>query len=406
MKRLLMATTALCFGAGTAAAQDMGMMDGPSLALSGSAEMGVAGSKDDEARFHTDIDVTFKATGTMNSGVTWSAAVDLDEGGSGAPAHDDVDDDGGVTISISQPEGFGTLTMGDVDGGYDWAIAGAREVGPGSIRDDHEHDGSSGTHGLDGEHDGQILQYNRAIGSGFSLAASLEIDDDKDGEPDTDTDDPIIGIGGKYEMGMGAGNLTLGLGYQMGSFDHGIREGNTAKDGKGAFAWAESNTLDATAIGGSVSLDFTNEGDGVKMIATVEMGDGDGSNTTGTGNAAVTETADAESTHIGLGLGYTVGAISLGLNVGSVVREYTVDENSRTTTDELFMLERTAEGVGFSAAYDLGGGAALQFGVGSSETEYNYTYGDGDNDRSGGGEDGHDYSSDTNKWSLGVAFSF
>ncbi len=62
------------------------MLPGAALAqgvtLSGYAEMGVEGGKDDkgvkkDAQFFQDIDVTFTATGETDTGVTWKAAVDL-----------------------------------------------------------------------------------------------------------------------------------------------------------------------------------------------------------------------------------------------------------------------------------------------------------------------------------------
>jgi len=407
MKRLLLATTALGLGAGTAAAMDMndGMGMAPSLALSGFAEMGVAGSKDDDARLHTDIDVTFKATGTMDSGVTWSADVDLDEvrnedNGSKDHATANDDEDGGVTVSIGQPEGFGALTMGDTAGAIAWAVSDARGAGPGSIRDNHEHGGSSGNDGLDAKHDNQVLRWDRVIGSGFSLAASVEIDDDGDGTPGTETHDPILGVGGRFSMGMGVGTLGLGAGFQMGTFDHTFANFDTEMDPH----W--KGEVEATAVGGSVSVDFGNGSDGVKVIADGGLMEADGSHTMGTGNAATTRTVDVEAMHLGIGLGYTVGAISLGVNMGTMVTESTHDPNiAATSGNDASGLETTVNGIGFSAAYSLGGGAELQFGVGSSETEHDWSY-QNNAVASGGGEGGHDSSSDTNSWSLGLKFAF
>jgi len=464
MRRLLLATTALGMGAGVAMAMEESVSDGmdmshgmgmdmmddmgmaPTLALSGNAEMGVVGNKDDEARFHTDMDVTFTASGTMDSGVTWSAAIDLDEIQddtnmvAGPPAQTvdaatgDDDDDGGVTIKISQPEGFGTLTMGDAPGGIAWAVSDARGAGPGSIRDNHEL-GGDGNDGLDARHDNQILLWDRAIGSGFSLAASVEIDDDRDGKPDTATFDPILGVGGRFSMGMGVGTLGLGAGFQMGSFAHTFTQGLTgqqradnvkaasegrklmtgtdlwyvpgvsAKDGGKAIP-KKGREVDATAFGGSVSLDFGHGGDGIKMIADggIMEADGDG---TPAGGGAVTETFDMEAMHVGIGLGYTVGAISLGVNAGTKVTEESHDSSPAAANAGLVKRETTVNGFGFSAAYDLGGGAAIQFGAGSHETEHDWTFQGTDAAvRSGGGLKGYDQSSDTNSWSLGVKFSF
>ena len=390
MKRVLMATTALCLGAGTAAAD---------VALSGSAEMGVAGSKDDSARFHTDIDVTFTMSGTTDAGVSFGAAIDIDEGGVDAPAVADDDDDGGIAVFMSRPESFGTITMGDTAGAIAWAVSDARGAGPGSIRDNHEHGGSSGNDGLDARHDNQILRWDRAIGSGFSLAASVELDDDTGGTPTSDTHDPILGVGGTYSMAMGVGTLGLGGGFQMGSFAHEIKDGNTGDDR--VTLW--DHEVEATAVGGSVSLDFGSGGDGFRVVADGGLMEADGSVSDDDG---VAEVADVEAMHIGVGVGYTVGAISLGVNVGTKTTESTYDvrgDNNAT------VIEETVEGIGFTAQYDLGGGAKLQFGVGSSETETDYAYGSAVDltvpaNRTRANV--HDSSSDANSWSLGVAFSF
>ena len=398
MKRVLLASTALGLGAGMAAAQDMGMMDGPALALSGSAEMGVAGSKDDSVRFHTDIDITFKATGTMDSGVTWSADVDLDEGGSGAAAHANDDDDGGVTIAISQPDGFGTLTMGDTDGGYDWAMT---ELPGGGLRDEVEHAAHSGNGGLDGDYDGQVLRYDRAIAAGFSFGASVELDDDTGGTEGSDVGDPIIGLGGKYEMGMGAGTLSLGGGYQTGGYRYSSDDELTP-----IFQDFETTAeINADVFGGSAKMDFGGDAGGIAVTLNASMGEIDASHST-TGANANTETLDGEFTHGGAGLEYTVGAVSLAVNVGSLTEELTYDPSGDDSGDRLIG-DATTTGVGFGASYDLGGGAALKFGIGNSETEFDYTReADGTNPANTSDSVTEDSNTDAYKWSLGVAFSF
>ena len=410
MKRVLMATTALCMGAGTAAAD---------VALSGSAEMGVAASKDSSVRFHTDIDVTFTLSGETDAGVTFGSAIDIDEasdedgGKDHATQHDD--EHGGIAVFMSDPDGFGTLTLGDTDGAYDWAMV---EVGSGGLRDDSEHGAWNGNGGLDGKHDGQILRWNRDIAAGFAFGASVELHDHRDG---AGSHDPILGAGGTYSMPMGAGTVALGGGFQMGSFDHSIADGITnaqramAAPPKGAQLWGRAagvttghdGELEGAIAGGSARMDFGGAGGGLSVTLNASMMEADGSNTVGTGATAVTTTADVEQTHLGLGLGYKIGDVSLGVNVGSMVTESTVDPNtSAASGTDRVMIEETVNGVGFDVAYDLGGGATLKFGVGSSETEHDYTYQVANDVRSGSTAAGHDHSTDTNKWSLGVAFAF
>ena len=411
MKRVLLATTALCMGAGTAVAD---------VALSGDAEMGIAASKDNSVRFHTDVNVKFTLSGETDAGVAFGSAVELAESGDGSPAVDDDDNHGGIAVFMSDPDGFGTLTLGDTDGGYDWAMD---EIGSGGLRDDSEHGAYNGNGGLDGKHDGQILLWNRTIGSGFSMAASVELDDHADNAP---SNDPIIGVGGKFSMPMGGGTVALGGGVQMGSYDHIIESGLTAEqraDGddkpviwgiaKTDTAAAKGREVEGTIVGGSAVMDFGGEMGGLSVTLNASVLEADGSHTEGTGNAATTMTADVEQTHLGVGFGYTVGAITLGLNVGSMATESRVDPNNAVNeaASTHYMIDETVTGVGLDVAYDLGGGAKLKFGVGSSETEYDYTYAH-DRDASaassttGANRNGHDYSSDANKWSLGVAFSF
>ena len=442
MRKVLLATTALGLGAGAAFAQDPMMDMAPSITLSGDAEMGVVGSKDDSVRFHTDVNVKFTMTGTTDAGVEFGTNVDLNDiedpgatstNGSNDTTNDD-DNHGGIAIHMSDPDGFGTLTMGDTDGAYDWAMT---EIGSGGIRDDSEHGAYNGNSGLDGKHDGQILRWDRAIGSGFSMAASVELNDDLGGKPGGDTMDPILGLGGTFAMPMGAGTVTLGGGYQMGSFDHTIRKGGdnpatpaneaeviwgsdkaTVVGNVGTAAGADvvkgrtvaGYEVDGTIVGGSAKMDFGGDQGGLSVALNASVMEADGRNVTGTGARAITRTADVESTHLGLGIGYTVGAISLGINVGTKNTESTVDPNNQANavTDPHYTVDETVNGIGFDVAYDLGGGAALKFGVGSHETESDYTYrGITDAETlSGGGEDGHDRSVDSSKWSLGVAFKF
>jgi len=395
MKRLLMATTALCLGAGTAAAD---------VALSGSAEMGVAGSKDDSARFHTDVNVKFGLSGTTDGGITFGSAIELAESGDGSPAVDDDDEHGGISVFMKGP--FGNVEMGDTDGAYDWALAEIVGVGGGAIRDDHEHGAYDGNGGLDGKHDGQILRYDIAIGSGFEFGASVELSDDKDGQPGGNTHDPIFGAGGRYSMPMNFGNLALGGGFQMGSFDHEIKDGADAAIWGGDAIAGHDGEVEGAIFGGSAKLDVggADAGGSWHVIANGSLMEADGNVAHGPAAARVTSTADVEATYLGIGLGYAVGDLSMGVNFANKVTESTVDDN-RAANDST-VIETTVNGVGFTAAYALGGGAEIQFGVGSSETENDYTYHGRDPALSGSGEGGHDSSSDTNKWSLGVAFSF
>lgn len=237
MKKVLLATTALAMTAGVASAE---------VTLSGYAEMGIVGGKNaPEAQFHQDIEVTFGMSLETSNGLTFGASIDLDETDVAAG------DDSGTTVYMSGA--FGTLTMGDTDGAFDWAMT---DVGMGtSITDDHtSHVGYSGNSGLDGSQDGQVLRYEYAFGK-VGVAASAELDD-------TGSDD-VFGLGATYDADV----VKVGLGYQ----DNG------------------TNSIMGLSVSGEVS--------GVKYA--VNYSD-----------------LDANGTHMGLGVGYTTGALMLHANYG------------------------------------------------------------------------------------------
>jgi outer membrane protein OmpU len=257
MKKVLFATTALVASAGIASAQG--------VSLSGSAEMGIIGGDGFETQFHTDIDVTFTMSGETDNGLTFGANVDLDESdGSGvsvsSPAFGNRTQ-GGESIFLSG--NFGTITMGDTDGAFDWAL---QEVGIGSaIADDHTtHAGFSGNGGLDGTYDGQIARYNYSFGD-FAFAVSAELDD-------TGVGDPVIGVGGKYSGDLGGVKLGVGLGYQT----------TTAQD----------------IVGVSLDARMSN---GLRGIVNYDSRSG---------------TAAAYDTHIAFGLGYSMDALTVSMNYG------------------------------------------------------------------------------------------
>ena len=98
------------------------------VTLSGFAEAGISDDGSGDAQFHQDVDVTFKMESMTDAGLTFGTAVDLDED-AGSVGSDDF----GVAAYIKGP--FGNVTLGDTDGGFDWAMA---EVGgAGAIADNY-----------------------------------------------------------------------------------------------------------------------------------------------------------------------------------------------------------------------------------------------------------------------------
>ena len=395
MKKVLFATTALVATAGIAAAQD----DAPAVgvAVTGFAEIGVFdGGDDSELQFHTDIDATFTMTGSTDTGLTFGASIDLDEsdtddtldvavneqdddegageGGGltidpievgGSPAFDNSLQ-GGEEIFISGP--FGTLTMGDTDGAYDWALQEA--IIGSALTDNHEHAGYSGNSGLDGTYDGQIARYQRTLG-GFGVAVSAEIDDEGVG-------DPVLGIGANYSTQFGSfrGNpigIGFGLGYQrIDAFDP-IGDAEDALDDLlDDDDDGDDDEQDVREVYGiSADLDL---GGGLRAIVNYSEGDdGDGD----------------DFDHYGIAVGYTVDALTVAANYGrrnnpAVAQVDDAGEAVLDAVGEAVFDDADADGYGVVVNYDLGGGAQAQFGYGHSES--------GDEDDS--------------TYSLGIAMSF
>lgn len=376
MKKVLFATTALVATAGVAAAD---------VTLSGSAEMGIyggdtftaatpllgTGAADGRAasaasasaintQFHQDIEVTFGLSGQTDNGLTFGASIQLDEA-----AWTDSSDDGGTSVFISGA--FGTLTMGDTDGGFDW---GMYEVptGSGSINDaETSHAGWNGFAGLDGTHDGQVLRYDYTMG-GFGIAVSYEIDDAA-----TATSDDNIGIGLRYVLQTGGATVSFGAGYQTGAdtVTDALAAGALLPGGGGFNAAADSivTVSDVDVIGVSVNAAFNN---GLSVGAAWSNMDGTATATTiVNGGAPATVVSSIDTTHWAIGAAYTMDALTVGVNYGEYDRVGTAADTS---------------GFGISAGYDLGGGASILAGYSHS-------------DRAG-------TALDTDLWSLGLSMSF
>ena len=302
MKKVLFASTALVAFSGAAVAD---------VALSGRAEMGIFDSDAlDGVQFFTDIDVTFTMSGETDSGLTFGASVDLDEGGDASiaggvavnnEATNNNADDGGATIFISGS--FGTVTMGDTDGALDWALTEAGNVGnPGSIADDEtSHAGYVGSY-LDGAADGQILRWDYSFGD---VGVAVSIDDDNG------AGEVGYAVGLRYNLDLGGTTVALGIGHQE------------------AASLVAGPTANATGV--SATANFAGG-----FSAGIVYADWDDDNPAAVG----------PDNNIGLGLGYTTGAFSIHANYGEVEFDDGTD----------------VDGFGVAAAYDLGGGAVVQFG--------------------------------------------
>lgn len=249
MKKVLFTSTAIVAFAGAAAAD---------VAITGSAEMGIVGGSGVDTEFFQDIDVNFKMSGETDNGLSFGAAVDLDEAGANLG---EEDDDNGFAIFISGD--FGTVTMGDTDGALDWSIVEGGNAGnPGSIADEEtSYTGYAGSY-LDGSGDGQIVRYDNSIGD-FSFAVSIEQDD-------TSGDNRGLTNGGNGDMGYAVavkgsfGDISWGLGYQ--------KAAGADTDVIGAGVSYSANGLSAALSGwtgdaAGVDIDHINIGFGYSMDA-------------------------------------------------------------------------------------------------------------------------------------------
>jgi outer membrane protein OmpU len=298
MKNILFATTALVATAGIASAD---------LAISGSAEIGMSDTSTAGQgwQFHNDIDVTFSMSGETDGGMAFGATIDLDE-------VTNAGDDNGIPQGANDSSafisgGFGTVTMGDTDGAFDWAMIETNVVG-GSIADDETaHSGFTGNAGLDGSEDGQVLRWNYSMGA-IGIAASLE----QDGNNGANTNDDATGFGLTYTLDAGGASITLGAGMQ-----------------------------DASA-----TSDIT----GFSVRAAMENG-----LTIAANMSDQTTSATTSVDRVGVGLGYTMDALSVGINWGEA------------TTSTTGAADAVADGMGLAVNYDLGSGASARFGYGSGK---------------------------------------
>jgi len=140
MKRTLLASTALCLGAGMAVAMDkgathtmsdgmgmshgMGMSDGmmmeaaPAVTLGGDGRMGVISDADDNLKFSSRIRIKVTAAKELDNGLSAGGEVRTDQDGTGGKAG---------LIYLSGP--FGKLSMGDVASGAKAAVGHVASVG-------------------------------------------------------------------------------------------------------------------------------------------------------------------------------------------------------------------------------------------------------------------------------------
>ncbi len=310
MKKVLFATTALVAFAGAAAAE---------VSLSGSAEMGINGGDNIETQFWQDFDVTFKLSGTSDSGLEFGAefsAVDVSKGKLGNEFGN-----GGGFVYIKGS--FGNLTMGDTDSAIDWALQEANIGDPGSIADNAtSHAGYNGSYGDFCAfitwcfNDNQVLRYDNSFGP-FAFAISYAqgaITSGAGGFLLPGDPNGSLSVGARYSMDMGGTKVKFGLGY----INHDTGTG----------------TPDLNIWGISASGEFTGGFSAAIAYSNWDWG------------------SIGSATHIGIGGTYSSGPVTFHANYGQY------DYSGTSSNDS---------GFGLGVAYDLGGGLSINAAYGQSD---------------------------------------
>jgi outer membrane protein OmpU len=323
MKKVLFATTALIATAGIASAEvsisgwaEIGIekASADNIGTGGGAIAATAAIDESKTRFFQDYNVKFSMSGTTDGGITFGANVELTD----VKGANGTDDDNGTDAYLKTA--FGNFTLGNTDGAMDWAMT---EVAiGGSIADDNTaHGGYNGDYG-DGEYDGQILRYDNSFGD-FGFAVSAELNDAPGARANG------FAIGAKYGMDMGGTKVDFGAGYQ--TFVQGAA-GATWRTG-----WAAGDRINVSGI--SAGANFNG------IIAKAEY--------TMFNNST---TANVNVKHTGIGLGYKMDALTLGANWGRF----------DAAAPAANVVNNDVQGFGVTADYDLGGGAIVQAGYGST----------------------------------------
>ncbi|WP_068108643.1 porin [Tropicimonas marinistellae] len=365
MKKVLLASTALVAFAGAAAAE---------VSLSGSAEMGVVGGKGQDAQFFQDVDVSFAMSGETDGGLTFGTKVDLDEAGKLGDSFSNQ----GVAIYVSGE--FGTVTLGDTDSAFTWAVDSIDSWGnPGSIDDSETaHFGRQGDFLKGTAYDGQVLRYDYTFDA-FGFAVSLEQDDssdferttfDADGNVDSveDAGDYQWAVGASWSPELGGGTLDLGIGYEY------------APNGAIGFDLTDAAALDL--FESLAAADFTDD-----EIAALETFFGIDYDAVDNSSFLVNLGEDVSSW--GLSAGYSTDN---GLSIGGVYADFSgddLDSGSYWGLGAGYAFEEfsfhvnygehsfegdgggafDSTGYGVAAGYDLGGGLSVLAAYGNSDVD-------------------------------------
>ncbi|PZX58668.1 porin [Cereibacter changlensis] len=305
MKKILLATTALAFSAGFAAAE---------VSFSGQAKMGLkydGALEDDKATAHSEAVLYVAMSGETDTGLAFGATIDMIVENNGDLANDDT------TVFISGA--FGKLSMGAVPEAEE--LGGLSDIGWDDLGSDDIAENITGDE-LD-DYMASSLDHNvnyTYAADAFSISISGKIDNANTSDGD---DVESYAIGGRYNFG----DAYVGLGYAKHSnldFDGAATDGPFDGD-------AEVATI---AAGGTF---------GAFGIAALYADGKIDNNDTG---------ADYDVKSYGLRGTYSMDAFTF-------VAAYSKADMEDFADDQ--------EIYGLAAAYDLGGGASLAGGIARSK---------------------------------------
>lgn len=179
MKKVLLASAALVMSAGVAAAD---------VSVGGDGRMGILDPFTGDLEFSSRIRISFTASGTSDSGLTFGGSVRADN----ADNEDGTGGTSGTGGKVYLEGSFGKLTMGDVDSAAKSAVGHVSGVGYTGIGDLNESTYLNG-----GDDEGLHYTYSSGDLTFYASHGQLEQDDQ-------------IAIGVKYAVG----DITVALGYE------------------------------------------------------------------------------------------------------------------------------------------------------------------------------------------------
>ncbi len=259
MKKVLLASTALVLSAGIAAAD---------VSVGGDGRMGVRNNGDDgDLAFTSRIRISFSASGETDAGLAFGGSVRADN-------YEDDQATGGTEGSVFIEGSFGKITMGDTSGAPEAAVGDLSGVGLTGLGDRNEFVYLTNS-------DRPAARWDYTVAD-FGVHVSA------------DNPGPAGDQGYGLAVTYGAGDISLGLGYEEGNFGATTGVGHIVAGVTASFGDA---TVKA-AYGDADDIDFTQYGLSLDFVSGA---------TTFTAYWRTAEVGTADGQAYGLGVAYDLG---------------------------------------------------------------------------------------------------